>query len=729
MKSKLLIFAGLLVVNLLAGAMVLMGQDTPPPPSGAAFADADAFNAGAVAGQRAIIEGTLNTVFGDPRSPLDAPTFRATIYDSQGEPIVRLLNPSGEVLRYHMQPVRVSGQVAAAGTSADAAASFSVDSIQVDEFAPQADPSSGPQPFANILCKFSNVAAEPKSQATIQGYFANNYPNLDHYFRDMSYGAITLVGTTTTSFVTIGNTATYLAMSDEIVLDEIAQDCATAAEAQVNYADMVGLNLMLNVDLFGAAFGGSTTLLLDGVNRPIRVTWNPPWAQTFYVLGHEMGHAFGMPHSTGPSVNPPSGRNVYVSAWDVMSDAAGMLSYWPAFAPPQNCPEFTDFVPNQGPNCVAQGMIAAQLLYPGWLPVADAPLVNRGTTASVLLERVRQQPVGSNDLAALIPTLFNSSLDNFFYTVELREESGYDTNNMTNITGSAWTTLIHFVDTRRNGQDGQPLIVTKGNSRAINGPAAQWLAGDSFVDVARNVTINIIAREGSAVRVNIGNNIARPANDAIAAATPITALPFAAAPDSILATQALTDPGLSCLGGNQGFYTLWYRYTAPATRFMVASTLGSSTNTALAVFSGTPTSLTPVGCNDDFAGQTSELMFSVQAGLTYYIAVAGNGSSSFGPLQFSLIQLPDTPTRNRFPTGTPTLTWSPVSGTTVTYDLQISTVSTFASLVYNQPGITSTSHPVSLSLAEGLYYWRVQAVVDGVRRPWSAVDTFVVDIP
>ncbi len=725
MSRKLGIVFAIVLMNLLAGAMVLMGQDTPPPPpTGSAFTSAATFNRQAVVGQNAVVEGTLTTVFGDPRSPLDDPIFYATIHDSQGQPIVQMLNPSGEVLRYNLQRVRISGQIISA-PSANLPANLSLQSIQAAGLGTQNAtglPVSGAQPFANVLCRFSNVFAQPKSQATIQGYFSNSYPNLDHYFRDMSYGTINLTGTTTTSFVTIGTTASYLAIGAiDPILDALAQDCATAAESQVNYNDKVGLNIMLNFDLFGFAFGGGANLLLDGNQRNIRVTWNPPWAQTYYVLGHEMGHAFGMPHSTGPSANPPSGVEVYVSAWDVMSDASGMLSY-------RFCQEFESIDPFGNPNCIAQGMIAAQLLYPEWMPVADQALVNRGTTQSVLLERLRPQPAGSDDLVALIPTLPNSSLDTFFYTVEVRENAGYDTNNMTQITGSTWTTLIHFVDNQRGGQDGQPLIVTKGNSTAINGPAAQWLPGDSFVDAARNVTINIIAREGNAVRVNIGNNTARPVNDAIASATVISTFPFNATPNILLATQATTDPTLSCLGNQRGYYTVWYRHTPTTSRTVLVNSTGSSYDTVLGVFSGAPGSLTPVACNDDETSQQAELGFFAQSGVTYYIALASPDSSVFGSAALNFVSTPPNPVVNRFSDSTPTLTWNAVTNA-VSYELQIATTSAFSSVLYSI-NTTLDFDEVGTPLANGTYYWRVRAQFgDGTFSGWSAVDTFSIDVP
>ena len=44
-------------------------------------------------------------------------------------------------------------------------------------------------------------------------------------------------------------------------------------------------------------------------------TWEPPWGYAdISVIAHEMGHGFGLPHSTAIDWT-----SVYDNAWDVMS--------------------------------------------------------------------------------------------------------------------------------------------------------------------------------------------------------------------------------------------------------------------------------------------------------------------------------------------------------------------------------------------------------------------------
>ena len=76
--------------------------------------------------------------------------------------------------------------------------------------------------------------------------------------------------------------------------------------------------MMFNQDLDCCAWGGSTYLNLDGQSRMYRITWLPPWSyKNQGPIAHEMGHGFGLPHSSGPY------GATYDSRWDVMSDVWG----------------------------------------------------------------------------------------------------------------------------------------------------------------------------------------------------------------------------------------------------------------------------------------------------------------------------------------------------------------------------------------------------------------------
>lgn len=73
---------------------------------------------------------------------------------------------------------------------------------------------------------------------------------------------------------------------------------------------------------------------------------------------------------------------------------------------------------------------------------------------------------------------------------------------------------------------------------------------------------------------------------------------------------------------------------------------------------------------------------------------------------------------------TPTLTWTASAGAT-TYNVQVSSSSTFTTLDINQKGVSSTSLAITTALASRrTLYWRVQAVNGTTTSAWSAARRF-----
>ena len=75
----------------------------------------------------------------------------------------------------------------------------------------------------------------------------------------------------------------------------------------------------------------------------------------------------------------------------------------------------------------------------------------------------------------------------------------------------------------------------------------------------------------------------------------------------------------------------------------------------------------------------------------------------------------------------PTLSWN-TSVTATSYQVQVSTVSNFASTVFDQSGITATSASVTPALLNNTqYYWRVNATNAGGTSAWSTVWSFTTE--
>ncbi|MFN8526941.1 MAG: hypothetical protein U0821_27870 [Chloroflexota bacterium] len=159
----------------------------------------------------------------------------------------------------------------------------------------------------------------------------------------------------------------------------------------------------------------------------------------------------------------------------------------------------------------------------------------------------------------------------------------------------------------------------------------------------------------TAVNIAVSFAGARPANDDRSNATALT-LPIAIGGSTVNATRELNEPQPFC-GGSDG-PTVWYRFSAPASGTLHATTASSSFDTVVALYEEFSTgSIAQVGCNDDEGGgvTTSRLLASVRSDSAYLVQVSGkNGATGALILNLTLDTSP-TPTRTPSPTQTPTL--------------------------------------------------------------------------
>ncbi|HKQ40332.1 MAG TPA: Ig-like domain-containing protein, partial [Verrucomicrobiae bacterium] len=124
---------------------------------------------------------------------------------------------------------------------------------------------------------------------------------------------------------------------------------------------------------------------------------------------------------------------------------------------------------------------------------------------------------------------------------------------------------------------------------------------------------------------------AQPANDLFANAWVLTGLNVTTNGNSAQPSNATKEFGEPNHAGFTGGRSVWFTWTAPSNANMRVSTLGSSFNTLLAVYTGNAVNaLTPIAANDNSAagGNTSRLEFFANAGTTYRIAI--DGRSNFG---------------------------------------------------------------------------------------------------
>ncbi|HVL90766.1 MAG TPA: choice-of-anchor D domain-containing protein, partial [Actinomycetota bacterium] len=347
-------------------------------------------------------------------------------------------------------------------------------------------PITGSTPWAVLLCKYSNISAETNPLSYYTALMDNNFPRLDHYWRAQSYNAINLIGTQAHGWFTLPQTESYYtnpANSNSTNLTNLAQDCTNAANPTVNFAPMTGIIVMVNGAVTGGAggWGGGRHLTLDGVTKVWPFAWMPSSGHWSGVVAHEMGHGYGLPHSSAQPY--PSGGD-YQSDWDVMS--SGFWNVGATYAPYSSA---------------GTGTIAYHKDKLGWVSATRKFTPASGSATTITLWPLgNAAPPGSQHLMAQIPIGATSR----FYTVEARRKlpaPNYDGGV------PADGVVIHEVDSTRSAD---ALVVDlDGVYNQFPDPGEIWLPGETFVDSANGVSVEILTSNADgSFDVRIGLNVA-----------------------------------------------------------------------------------------------------------------------------------------------------------------------------------------------------------------------------
>lgn len=350
------------------------------------------------------------------------------------------------------------------------------DSISIESSPQQLEPEPatyGTRPWVSILCKFNDFTAEPKTLDYFLGMFGDSYPGLNHYWREVSYNQVNINGSTALGWFNLPQPrAYYVPQSGTLNWDRAARDCTAAADASIDFRNYSGINLMFNADLDGYAWGGSHCLTLDGVSRCWQMTWEPPWGyKDITVIAHEMGHGFGLPHSSGAY------GKTYDNQWDVMSDT------W------SNCSRSRDAVY----GCLGQHTISYHKDILGWIPATRKYTVPYGTGAPSDVVFPESQPF----LMVQIP---KTGSIREFYTLEARIQYGYDVK----LPGQA--IVIHDIAPINRDYRPNPAHVVDIDGNGNTGDAgAMWVAGETFQDAGSQISVSVLAFTANRYQVLIKN--------------------------------------------------------------------------------------------------------------------------------------------------------------------------------------------------------------------------------
>lgn len=134
---------------------------------------------------------------------------------------------------------------------------------------------------------------------------------------------------------------------------------------------------------------------------------------------------------------------------------------------------------------------------------------------------------------------------------------------------------------------------------------------------------------------------------------------------------------------------------------------------------------------------TSRAISGLANSTTYYWRVSATNSTGTSPAStvrsfttVAPLAIPVAPTLSAPAnaatnvTRTPTMSWNAVTGA-ATYEIQISTTNTFATVAFGRTGLTARSIRVTPQLGSvTAYFWRVRAVNAAGTGPWSTVRSF-----
>ena len=333
---------------------------------------------------------------------------------------------------------------------------------------------TGVKRWLTIQLSFSDKTPAPKPHSYISSLMVGGAaPSINHYFKENSYGALDIKGADVVGPYVLPKTYSYYvppngSFGELMDIARISTDVVPLVDADVDFSDYDGINLVFSSNAGGAAIGTTIQIARDGVDRLFGMTFLPPWAISHQgITAHEMGHALGIPHSSGPYAE------TYDSQWDVMSDSENCSPAHPTF------------------GCTGSHTIAVHKDAVGWIPEGrryDAPVATRRT---ISIDALETPATGSNYLLALVPVDVAAGV---YYSVEVRRKTGYD--SQIPFEG----VLIHRLSPH---VDRPARVVDATLNDDTNDAGAIWTVGETFEDAEAGITVSVDAETATGFEVTI----------------------------------------------------------------------------------------------------------------------------------------------------------------------------------------------------------------------------------
>lgn len=336
------------------------------------------------------------------------------------------------------------------------------------------EPKLGAKPYVVIMTKFADRLSEPKPKSHYDALFSNVKPGLNHYFQNVTYGAMNLNGTVVINWVTLPKPYNDYVVAGRLDFTMVLTDATAAVDAEVDFKDFYGINVMINDSIGGGIWGlgGGIYLTLDGESRVWGATLNG-YSQDQFLMAHEMGHSLGFGHAG-------SSEGEYGSPYDPMGNGK---------------------FPDATFGSVGNHYHVWHKWWAGWVNNSRVYHAFPGTNRLVRIYRRSDGP----PLGNLMARVFIDGYARRYYTLEAVKGSagGYDGEPMTGYVvvskvdeAGAWPRLITVVDTKPgSGTSTDPLLV-----------------GETYQDVAEGVRFKVVSTDATSflLEIEVSPNVPWP---------------------------------------------------------------------------------------------------------------------------------------------------------------------------------------------------------------------------
>lgn len=431
--------------------------------------------------QGALREGVLGAVWSDPRAAAGQAELRHYLFDRDGRAIqVRLDAALAErfgglqALRGRRLRVMLDARAGRVGVEAEPVWRIAdILDVALDAQAGVAaslDASLRSVRALTLLCEFPDFAGtRHTSLAQVQRLMGDAFPGAQHFLATASGGQLNYDASAVSGWHRLPKPRSEYIVGDGLNTTTAGQDCATEAAASVDFTGIEFVNFIYNVDIGCCFFGGTGALNVGGTLRSYGLTWTgADVASSAGNVFHEIGHSFGLQHSSGPY------GLVYDSKWDVMSRGT-----W--YQPPGS-----EFIVGADINGYGKRRL-------GWYDDARVVTVQPGTH-SYLLRPGAGAAAHADPQLLIIPLPRWGDPATSHYTVEVRDSGPYDQG----LPGRGL--VIHRVG--GGGVSPSNVMDPDGNFEPSDAGAV-FEPGEYFEDRVNGIIVGVTERVGDAYRVTV----------------------------------------------------------------------------------------------------------------------------------------------------------------------------------------------------------------------------------